>query len=484
MPNNTIKEIKQLSVETAAKAMALRDELLLFLDQNGIQYAGGNQAKPFTGKLSPGCRICLNGTWSCLLINCLCTRHCFFCPQNRSIKKERLPYTEKHLCFYSAAEYIQYLERFHFEGIGFSGGEPFMVFDRLLEFIRAIRNRFGRRHYIWVYSNGDLVTEEKLDLLAKAGLDEIRFDIAANQYDTTPVTLATERIKTVTVEIPAIPEDLALTKTMLKELESAGVENLNIHQIIATDHNLNAFFERDYTITNVKHYKKYFPVVESELAALELMKHAIETHSQVGINYCSRNYKSRFQGRGFRKRYAPIFKERTDSLTETFYVRTLSIEGENVSTNPLWATLSREEKDACDLSDNGHITTLVFPARFLPRMTTQEDYRKIIVTYHTPNIKPAAEVTGDNRSILDFGTSKISAVKSLSLLIELQNRISAIMFQNLFIEQRNFDETASQILKTYDLEEKERTNILADIKVFHGQFEDVEYIPNLMPKYD
>jgi len=34
-----------------------------------------------------------------------------------------------------------------------------------------------------MYSNGDLVNKEKLIALKKAGLNEVRFDIAARKYD-------------------------------------------------------------------------------------------------------------------------------------------------------------------------------------------------------------------------------------------------------------------------------------------------------------
>jgi len=52
-------------------------------------------------------------------------------------------------------DYINYLKRYPFEGIGFSGGEPLLVFDKLMEYIKEIRKVFGSAHYVWIYTNGE-----------------------------------------------------------------------------------------------------------------------------------------------------------------------------------------------------------------------------------------------------------------------------------------------------------------------------------------
>ena len=47
------------------------------------------------------------------------------------MKEERLPVAEK-IIFDEPNDYINYLERFGFKGIGFSGGETMLVFKKLL----------------------------------------------------------------------------------------------------------------------------------------------------------------------------------------------------------------------------------------------------------------------------------------------------------------------------------------------------------------
>jgi len=54
------------------------------------------------GELSPGCRCCTEGTWSCLFINNLCNGRCFFCPAPHS--ERDLP-TANGLTFIAAGDY-------------------------------------------------------------------------------------------------------------------------------------------------------------------------------------------------------------------------------------------------------------------------------------------------------------------------------------------------------------------------------------------
>jgi len=46
--------------------------------------------------------------------------------------------------------YLKYLKRFEFKGVGFSGGEPLLEFERLLQYIRITRKEFGNQHYMWL----------------------------------------------------------------------------------------------------------------------------------------------------------------------------------------------------------------------------------------------------------------------------------------------------------------------------------------------
>ena len=83
--------------------------------------------------------------------------------------------------------------------------------------------------------------------MKEAGLNEIRFDIAARKYDLKAVAMATAIIDTVTVEIPAIPEDYEIVKRCLPRMKALGVAHLNLHQLHASRYCYKQFVARGYT---------------------------------------------------------------------------------------------------------------------------------------------------------------------------------------------------------------------------------------------
>ena len=152
------------SAAEADTASQRRNKLLEALAGELHTACGGS--KLFTGQLSPGCRICTEGRWSCLFINGRCNKSCFYCPGSQD--ETGLP-TTNNLDFHSPADYAGYLEQFDFCGMSLSGGEPLLTPGRSLAFLRAAKNRFGDRLHTWLYSNGSLVTVDILKSLRDAG---------------------------------------------------------------------------------------------------------------------------------------------------------------------------------------------------------------------------------------------------------------------------------------------------------------------------
>lgn len=307
-----------LTTAEAASAEAERAELLRELA--GRAWVACQGSKVHTGSLSPGCRRCGEGSWSCLFINNICNGRCFYCPTSQQSKG--LPATNN-LSFPSPQDYLDYLAAFGFSGASISGGEPLLTFDRTLEYVRKIKKRFGDTMHLWLYSNGILADAEKIARLQEAGLDEMRFDISADHYRLDRVRLAVGRIPTVTVEIPAIPEDYQLLRGLLPELAGSGVNHLNLHQLRCTPHNLPKFLARGYTFV---HAPKVL-VHGSELTALRLMRDTLEMSAAPATNYCSYAYKSRFQGLAARRRAALGLVRPHEDITAAGYIRSLRVAG-------------------------------------------------------------------------------------------------------------------------------------------------------------
>ncbi len=307
-----------LDFPTPAQASAAHTEraaLLLWLWENAE--FGCSDTKVDSRRLSPGCQRCAAGAWSCLFINGRCNAACFYCPTSQDETDGPL---SNGIPFDTPEDYAEYVALFGFTGVSISGGEPLLTLDRTLAYIDAVRRRCGDAVHIWLYTNGTLLTRETASALHDAGLGEIRFDIGATRYDLTKLRLAVGIIPTVTVEIPAVPEEEELLREKLMEMAAAGVQHLNLHQMRLTPYNLRHLASRAYTFI---HGEKV-TVLESELTALRLVRFAIEYGVDLPVNYCSFPYKRRFQHAAARRRGIQYIQKADDNVTDVGYLRSLS----------------------------------------------------------------------------------------------------------------------------------------------------------------
>ena len=301
--------------DQAAAAQAERDWLLAWLREHAE--FGCSDTKVDCHRLSPGCRTCAAGGWSCLFINGRCNASCFYCPAPQD--ETDGPQTNG-ISFATPEDYAEYVAQFGFSGASISGGEPLLTLERTLSYLAAVRRRCGDAVHLWMYTNGTLLTREIAGELRDAGLGEIRFDIGATNYDLGKLRLAVGVIPTVTVEIPTVPEEEALLRLKLVEMAAAGVQHLNLHQMRLTPHNFRHLAGRAYTFV----HGERVTVLESELAALRLVRYAIEQGIDLPVNYCSFPYKRRFQHAAARRRGIPFIQTAYDAVTEAGYVRALS----------------------------------------------------------------------------------------------------------------------------------------------------------------
>lgn len=270
------------------------------------------ETKPFWGSISPGCNICGQGKWSCLFITGKCNASCFYCPAKQD--EDGIPESQG-LFFETPEAYAEYVKYFGFKGVALSGGEPLMYSDRALKYLSAVL-KSNPDIYTWMYTNGILGDKNIYAKLADSGLNEIRFDLGATGYNLNTLKKALKVISTVTVEIPAVPEDKQKVIELLPILQDMGVKYLNLHQMRLTPHNVSKLQIRPYTIIPAER-----PVVlESELAALEIISTAIDQKLEIGINYCSFFFKHRFQKAGYRKMIAKRIISNVNGLTEQGYI--------------------------------------------------------------------------------------------------------------------------------------------------------------------
>ncbi len=302
-------DLKWANSYIADEIQIKREKLLIDIGDSTLY----KETKPFYNHISKGCEICASGKWSCLFITNKCNAKCFYCPVSQ--ETDETPSTQA-LDFENPDDYANYINHFQFQGVSFSGGEPLLYFDRTLEYLKTVREKCNSNLYIWIYTNGILLDEDKLKKLASYNLNEIRFDIGAIGYKLDKVKLAKGLIPNITIEIPCIPEEKDRIIGMIPEMIEAGVTNLNLHHLRLTLFNAEKLVKRAYTIINAERPL----VMESEIAALEIINKGREEGFDIGINYCSFHYKNRFQKAGYRTILTQkIFPDAR--ITENGYIR-------------------------------------------------------------------------------------------------------------------------------------------------------------------
>ena len=363
--------------EQALKADEERKRILSSV-AGSVQF-GFHGTKLDCRKLSPGCVLCGEGLWSCLFVNSLCNARCFYCPSEQTSKTE--PITNG-ILFSNPQDYTDYLEKFQIKGASLSGGEPLLTFERTLHYLKKVKRHFGSEVYVWLYTNGMAASREKLEALKEAGLDEIRFDLSASRYDLRKVSLAASILHTVTVEIPAIPEDLERLKSLVLELRGLGIRFLNLHQLRCTPHNLTPLARRGYVFL---HGAKV-TVLESELTALRLIEFAVRHSVELPINYCSFAYKSRFQTMGHRKRFAPFVCKPFEDITPVGAIRRISVH----APSELIETLVQTFKSLGCLESSWEVHDQGKKISFHPHLLPHVDSQKypLRVSYHVPALVP------------------------------------------------------------------------------------------------
>lgn len=280
-------------------ALAARVEALLGeLRAAGVKGDGCSMTL-FTRGLPAGCRSCLKGRGTNLYVTGLCTRDCFFCFNHKPRKDEIVVHG---IPVRSAAEAAEVVERFKLHSVGISGGEPLLFPDRVLELLRALR-ALGRPLKIDLYTNGDRATAPLLRKLKAAGLDALRMNLVARDYDLSPVRDALAVFPELAVEIPAVPSQLARQKKLILELDTLGVPYLNLHELFVSPENAARMAAEGYAAAEAGHrHLIWKPVPESGEAALKLLLFSLRHTRRLSAYYCSCGTQETISRRGLARR--------------------------------------------------------------------------------------------------------------------------------------------------------------------------------------
>ncbi|MFA5771539.1 MAG: radical SAM protein [Thermoplasmata archaeon] len=282
------------------------------------------QGSKILGELPRGCKICDKGAKLVLLVTGLCGKRCFYCPLSEKkmgrdviyanemlIKTDKNKYARK-----NDDEILDEAHKINALGTGITGGDPLTVIDRTVHFIEVLKNEFGEKHHIHLYT-GNTPSKKDIERLADAGLDEIRFhpvpalwknmekgkfhDVLRNALNTN---------MDIGVEVPSLPDFKKELLILAKYLDDISIDFLNLNELEYSETNYLALMKKGYKAkTDLS-----ISVKGSEKTAIEIMKKAdINT---LNIHYCSSSYKDAVQLKNRLGRRAKNVAHKYDIITK------------------------------------------------------------------------------------------------------------------------------------------------------------------------
>jgi len=240
--------------------------------------------------LPVGCQYCVKGQKIVLFITGKCPRKCYFCPvSDEKFGKDVTFANEKKVEEFN--DVVQEAENMDAKGAGITGGDPLMTLDRTCEFIKKLKNKFGKEFHIHLYTSLNLVTEKSMKQLYEAGLDEIRFHFDFDDkkfWDR--LTLANKYDWDVGVELPLVPEKENEIKEII-DLIKDKVKFLNLNELERADNTLSKLSEMGMEVKETYSYA----IKGSLKLGFDLMKYVENKGYDMAVHLCTAKLKDGIQ---------------------------------------------------------------------------------------------------------------------------------------------------------------------------------------------
>jgi pyruvate formate-lyase activating enzyme-like uncharacterized protein len=180
-----------------------------------------------------------------------------------------------------------YRRKDELDGVSLTGGEPLLYLPELEASVSEMRRSKHGLHF-WLYTNGILADDEHLGALRDLGIGEIRFNLAAVNYDEKilkNLKRARKMFEYVVVEVPSYPKQKDNLMRCLGELDRIGIDQLNLQELLVTNTNVHRLEGEGYQ-SGLLFLKKFF-LYGSRRMTYEVMQHCIDKSYSFTVNDCS-----------------------------------------------------------------------------------------------------------------------------------------------------------------------------------------------------
>ena len=262
-------------------------------------------------ELPRGCQYCIRGEKLVLFVTGICPRECSFCPVSDEKYRQDVIFANERKVN-SPSDLIKEAELMQAKGAGITGGDPLAKLNRTLEYIRLLKEKFGKQFHLHLYTSLDLVEENKLNELFKTGLDEIRFhlDLEDQKY-WERLILAKNFSWDIGVEMPLIPGKEKEFQELIDFIVDK-VSFLNLNELEVADNSHSSLLEQGFRVKD----KLSYGVRGSLELGLGLLKYVEEKNYPLKVHLCTAKLKDSVQLANRLKREAKYSKNRFDIVDE------------------------------------------------------------------------------------------------------------------------------------------------------------------------
>ena len=337
--NQTLNTIETFGVPLEKRNLGKKEEeQRAGLKKAGALFRNNEHSIVSNGKISSACVACQTGTGSyTTFVSLKCHRDCYFCFNKN--QDDYSFYVNHH------KDVNQELSELLKSGVelkhlALTGGEPLLHKEETIHFFKMAYEETPET-YTRLYTAGDLLDEETLQMLQKYDLNEIRFSIKMEDSEQKrkhvlgKIELAKKYIPSVLVEMPVIPGKLEEMKELLLTLDKMEIFGINLLEFCFPLENAKAFSEKGFNLKNPPYdvYYNYWyagglAVDESEQHCLELVDFAIQENLKLGVHYCS--LENKFTGQIYQQNHREDLGETYIFSEVDYFFKTAKAFGKDV----------------------------------------------------------------------------------------------------------------------------------------------------------
>ncbi|MEM0490607.1 MAG: hypothetical protein QXH73_05265 [Ignisphaera sp.] len=266
------------------------------------------------GEIPNGCRYCIKGSKSVIFVSGTCGVDCFYCPISFERRKPNAFYVDEER-FATMVDIVDEIVFIKAEGASITGGEPFQVYYIVANIIKTLKDVFGEKFHIHLYSSGFGTTKEAIKYLASLGLDEIRFHIVDRSIMRLVEFTVRETNMDVGIEVPALLDFDWLWRIVI-DAEKSGAKFVNINELEVSETNVEDILIRGFELSDDGR-----SVRGSAEVAKKVIEKAFQENLNISVHFCSALYKDVIQYRNRLKRKSWICSQPTDKLNDDGTIR-------------------------------------------------------------------------------------------------------------------------------------------------------------------